>query len=514
MASAPPRTLRPITELDRPRRRPSVTLVIVVLTVAATALRLYRLRFGYAHGIIDYDSGVYFGSSLELVNGQLPYRDFVFVHPPVITILMTPVALLSKAIGTGQAMGIAKILTGLAGAASVPLTGWLVRRRGVLAVAVACGVVAFQGDAVASGYSLLLEPWLVLFCLLGAVLVFDGDEVADGRRLWWGGVLFGIACATKIWAVAPVLAVVLICLPHRRRLVRYLAGVATGFLVPVLPFLVASPGAFVHQVFTVQIFRSSDARTELSQRVIHLFSVAAPNGEAPSTSTAALLAGAIGFVVLLTLVWLRRVRGSTPLERFGVLAAVFVAALFLAPDTFYWHYSAFSTPFLALAATLPLSWLRPRWRRAWAALLVCCVVGLGFTIVHRDLRWYAIRDEFARVDAVVPAGACVVTSMASSTIADNRFFADRADCPVFLDSFGAVLDLTDGQSPSPAALRDPDVRRLWLRLYQRADYLYLKQRVSPTIPSDSALRAYLRDHFHVVPVDVGGRLYARNGLSP
>jgi hypothetical protein len=35
-----------------------------------------------------------------------------------------------------------------------------------------------QPDAITAAHTLLLEPWLNLFCLAGAVLVFDGDRVA------------------------------------------------------------------------------------------------------------------------------------------------------------------------------------------------------------------------------------------------------------------------------------------------------------------------------------------------
>lgn len=503
--SAPPLADRP--PAGERRRR---TVLVVALTVAAAALRLYRLSYGYAHAVVDYDSGVYFGSSLELVNGNLPYRDFVFVHPPVITLLFAPDALLAKAIGTAQGMGIAKIMTALAGAASVPLTGWLVRSRGPLAVGVACGIVAFQVDAVAAGYTLLLEPWLVLFCLFGAVLVFDGDQLASGRRLWWGGLIFGVACATKLWAIAPVLAVALLCVRHRRRLAGYLAGASTGFLVPVLPFLLMAPGAFVHQVFTVQIFRMSTVeRTPIWLRLIHLFSVAAPNGEDPSTAVPALLGGVVVVLLLLGAIWARHVAAATPLERFALLASVLVVALLLAPDTFYWHYAAFAAPFLALAAAAPLHRLKPRPGRVAAVLAVACVAGLAYTMVHRDLRGYGLLDDHRAVDAIVPPGACVVSSTVSATIAQDRFYADGSDCPVLLDSFGVVLDLTDGRSPSDAALREPAIHRLWLRLYRHADYLYLKQRDSPTIPSDPVLRAYLRAHFRVVPIDGGARLYAR-----
>src|SRR5207244_9927681 len=43
-----------------------------------------------------------------------------------------------------------------------------------------------------------------LFCLAGAVAVFDGDRItASTKRLAWGGVLFGFAGAVEAWAIVP-----------------------------------------------------------------------------------------------------------------------------------------------------------------------------------------------------------------------------------------------------------------------------------------------------------------------
>ena len=44
-------------------------------------------------------------------------------------------------------------------------------------------------------------------CLLGALVLFDGDRLAGLRRLAWGGAAFGFAGAIKVWAILPVLVV-------------------------------------------------------------------------------------------------------------------------------------------------------------------------------------------------------------------------------------------------------------------------------------------------------------------
>src|ERR1700729_2786636 len=207
------RSQTPSADSGQPARwaRPEpVTAAIVVLTALAVALRLYQLsRPDYLIGVTEYDDGTDFGSAILLIHGDLPYRDFIMVQPPGITLLMAPVALVTKGLGTAWGMGVGRILTALAGAAAVTMGGLLVRHRGLLAVIVTCGILAVYPPAVQAAHTVLLEPWVVLFCLAGLLAVFDGDRLASTRRLVWGGVAFGFAGAIKVWAILPV-AVILV----------------------------------------------------------------------------------------------------------------------------------------------------------------------------------------------------------------------------------------------------------------------------------------------------------------
>src|SRR5262249_26126821 len=189
-----------------------------------------------------YDDGPYFGSAVRLVHGSLPYRQFVLVQPPGITLLMSPAALLSYLTGTGWGLAIGRILTLLAGTAGGALAGLLVRPPGLPAVLAPCGIMAVYADAVAGGHPVLVEPWLVLFCLAGAVAVFDRDRItASTKRLAWGGVLFGFAGAVEAWAIVPVIVIAALCLPRLKRAAIYAGGGAAGFLIPVLPVPRARP---------------------------------------------------------------------------------------------------------------------------------------------------------------------------------------------------------------------------------------------------------------------------------
>ena len=46
------------------------------------------------------DSGVYLAASIHLIYRSVPYQDFVFVQPPGIMLIMSPVAIISRIFGS------------------------------------------------------------------------------------------------------------------------------------------------------------------------------------------------------------------------------------------------------------------------------------------------------------------------------------------------------------------------------------------------------------------------------
>ena len=78
------------------------TAIVVLAGIVSLALGCYYLSLPHVlSGVLGwnegYDEGVYLGAATRLVNGALPYRDFVLVHPPGIVLLMFPVALVGGA---------------------------------------------------------------------------------------------------------------------------------------------------------------------------------------------------------------------------------------------------------------------------------------------------------------------------------------------------------------------------------------------------------------------------------
>jgi len=75
----------------------SGTAHLVLATAAAVLAGVARLvpvlRGGGLAGLGNYDDGVYYASGTALLNGILPYRDYVFLHPPGIVVMLAPFGL-------------------------------------------------------------------------------------------------------------------------------------------------------------------------------------------------------------------------------------------------------------------------------------------------------------------------------------------------------------------------------------------------------------------------------------
>lgn len=334
----------------------AVPLSIAAATALALLLRLYLLsRPNYLLGVTGYDDGVDFGSALRLVDGTLPYRDYALIQPPGITLLLAPVALLAKLTGSDSGLATARVLTVLVGTADVALVGLLVRHRGALATTLACGLFAVSPDAILASHSVLLEPWLVLFVLVGLLLLFEGDRLTERpSRAALGGTALGFACLVKLWAILPaaVLVVWFLAQPGRRRRRAYLGGLIAAPIAFGLPFVLVAPGGFVRDVILSQLARTDITRVSIPIRLISFTGIRDLN---PSTNFAIVVALAlvtviVGCAVAATVLSRRR---PPPLECFSIAMTAVVIAAFLWPADYYPHYAGFLEPFLVCAIALP-----------------------------------------------------------------------------------------------------------------------------------------------------------------
>ena len=495
-------------------------LIITVATVLGLALRLYQLaRPNYLFGLTGYDDGVDFGSAVRLVNGALPYRDFALVQPPGIALLMAPAGLLAKATGTHVAFAVARIVMACVGAAGALLAGLLVRHRGPLATALACGILAVSPGAILASHSVLLEPWLALFCLAGALAVFEGDDVTtEDRRLAIGGVAFGLAGAVKVWAILPVVVVLAVCWRARghRAALMYVGGVAGAFLVAVLPFAALAPRAFYNDVIVAQLSRVEIARVSIPGRLGSMAGVS----DLSSAATAAVLAGVAiaAFVVVCAVAASLLTRRPPPaLEAFALGTAALIALAFLWPPDYYPHYAGFLAPFLALAVALPAARLvdalappgsRSALVRAGTAVAVLVIAAMAVDQARYEVGLRTV-DPAAAADRHIPPGSCVVTDMVSMTLVADRFTSSHRRCPQLIDSVGTDYALAHGRSALSGAGRSPAVRSTWLAALRRAQFVWLycgppraahcDVSTNRRIPWTNRILTYFAAHFRRLP---------------
>ncbi len=525
--------------------RDPVVLAIAVTTLLAAGLRVYYLsRPGYLLGVTEYDDGPYFGSAVRLVSGVMPYRDFVLVQPPGITLLMVPAALLAKITGTAWGMAAGRILTALASVACVPLMGRLARHRGALSTLVACGVLAVFPDGVSAAHTVLVEPWLVLFCLIGALLMFEGDRLVSRRGLLLGGVAFGFAGVIEAWAIVPVLVLLVLCLagpvPGKSRLSRALpfaGGVAAGFMVPVLPFAAAAPRGFYQSLIVAQVGpRSGAARVPLLSRLtemtglsdirlpVHVNLLFAHFTLSASlvnwTMAAILVALAVGVPAALNLA-----TGEPPatLEWFALGSTELIVVMFLWPVQFHYHFTAFLAPFLGLAIALPLPRLFALRKPGLAALRTLPGIAAGLAVVlllafafiqgrtESRLTPVVAPSAIAQAKRIIPPGSCVVSDSAALLLLAGRFVSDEPGCGVIDDGLGTDLALSHGLTPATGAGDVPAVMRLWNSAFQHAQFVWLTNHSWRRVAWSASGLTYFQHDFKPVLTDsYGDILYRRD----
>jgi alpha-1,2-mannosyltransferase len=347
-------------------------MIVAGMTILSGAILLVQaLAHGHLSGLDEYDDGVYFGSAMQLVHGIMPYRDFGFIQPPFIAVVLSPFALASHFVGTARAFEGARLFIVAIATANTALVGLLLRRRPVAEMIVAMGVMAVYPGAVSSAQTVLLEPVMVCLTLLACVAIFDGgDFTASRRRAIVAGLLLGVAASTKIWAFGPALVVSYLlwrCDRRRqfsRRAERFLLGLAAGFWLICLPFFFGAPQSFLRQVFVTQAVRSGGGYA-FEERLVDLSGVAGPTHVVAPTST---LGGAmVGVCLIGLLAFMAYRRAGRPLgdlEQVALLCAFGVATFLALSPTYYYHYSGFEAPFLALSAGFVSGRLAeplPRW---------------------------------------------------------------------------------------------------------------------------------------------------------
>lgn len=432
---------------------------LAVMAVGAWVLR--ALPFFHRHGAfgypVDYDEGVYFTASALLFQGLLPYRDFIFVHPPGALLLWSPGAALTSLMDAATCFALARWMATFVGAFNVFLVGRLALRTwGPVAGVVAALVYATYPELVIVERGPFLEPVLNLACLaLANLWLQPPGEGRVGPRWLWAGVLCGVAISVKvlggIWLVAALLS-------HpprsawRAQLGLLLVAGATVLLL-VGPFLTASPSRFLGDVLLFQSLRPGDGELDRLGRLHEIFH------ERRLVGVVLALAG----LVLACVRAFKSEAPSRPAERFFAVAYALTVAAFLSSPS-YWnqynaHLAASESVLAGLAASALHAWLSARKRTlAWAVLVLVVVAVPAVTAkrLRQSTRWRAPElVELGRyIRRAVPAEAPLCSFEPAWGLTGGRLPPARPGVPLLVDSYALMLQdaLDSGERfPSTAA---------------------------------------------------------------
>lgn len=475
---------------------------LAVLAVGAWVLRV--LPFFNRHGAfgypVDYDEGVYFTASALLFQGVLPYRDFIFVHPPGSLLLWSPAAALASGWDAASCFVLARWLAASVGALNVFLVGRLALRAwGPVAGVVAALVYATYPELVGVERGPFLEPVLNLACLAMANVWLDASEDGRASRAWLGaGALCGLALSVKVLGGIWLAAALLSRSPRsawRSQLGLALAAGATVLLL-VGPFVAAAPSRFLQDVFLFQSLRPGDGEPDRLARLHDILH------ERRLVGVALALLG-LGVAAVRSL---RASTPSRPTERFFAVAYALTVAAFLASPS-YWnqynaHLAASEAVLAGLGAAAIHGWLlarRWRWAHAVPVLLAVAVPLVSARHLREGLRARApdlpALGRYLRQS--VPADAPVCAFEPAWGLTGGRLPPRLPGAPLVVDSYALMLQdaLASGEpfASTQAAFYSSASQRGILPLLERCHYVVLGWRGAWQLSARS--QQWLRERF-------------------
>lgn len=431
-----------------PARRATWTAALSAIGIVAVAARAYLLRYAQLTGEGNYDDGVHYAGSLALVLGKLPYRDFLFLHPPLILVALTPFAALGEATNESLGFAAARVAWMLLGAFNAIAVARLLRPLGLLSAVVGGLAYALYFPAAYAESTTMLEGLANTF-LLACLLLLTGGR--SRSRLIWAGILLGLVPAVKIWGV--LLVIVVLGWVWARRGVRafgtVLLAAAGSCAAVVAPFFAAAPARMWEMVVAAQLGRPDAVNKPFEDRVWVMLGLF---GAPPDTRLVWGLA-AVAVAVATLALWRARAFELTWLAAALLVATV---SLLLLTPSFFGHYPAvMAVPFaLTLGSAVTLA---PRGghrlRRVGALALLPVVIAWAAADGLHDAAGSTGRDvRFAALASAVEAASGCVTSDDPAALIELDVFGRnvRRGCPVWIDLTGhSYLDDIGGHLPRP-----------------------------------------------------------------
>jgi 4-amino-4-deoxy-L-arabinose transferase-like glycosyltransferase len=309
-----------------------------VVAVVGTAVFVPAAIWRY----VDGDEGYYLLSSEVVMNGALPYRDFMYTQMPLLPYLF---GVWTAAFGeTWLAARLLSVV--LAVALGVLLFDVARRRFGRGLALLGVALYVFSG-LVFAWFPTVKTHAPATFFLFAAFALADRRD-ADKRNAWLAaGLLLALAVETRLIfaAAAPAFAWAALRAARRGKRLRALWPLGAGFglgIAPAVAFFAVDPGRFVFDNVRYHAFRSSEGLIgdfrQKARVAANLLGLGTPDGGVPQFLLLVVAA-------LLALVVLRQLRRPLPLAL--AIAALLGVASFL-PTPTYPQYFVTVVPFLVV----------------------------------------------------------------------------------------------------------------------------------------------------------------------
>jgi hypothetical protein len=440
---------------DDGTRRTGASFRIVVVAIALFDLALR------AEGIVTrqralstarFDEGIYSAAAGGLASGALPYRDFVFLHPPGLVLLLAPLAGLAHAVGSWSDFLVAArwfvVLVALANVVLVTRIAW--RWSGWLAGVVSGVLYASYLPAVHTEGHVMLEPLVTFSVLVCALLWVESPlRARTNRRAALAGGMAAFAILIKLTGVVALVALLLVegvRAPWRQRFLAAGAAAAVAGVV-LLPVLVlAGPSTVFDQVVVTQFRRpgkdvGGGSLPRIVDRIDHLGSYGP--FELGRLGRYGGLMGAALAALLVVWAW----RSNHGMGRFLAIAvATGAVAILTSPD----YYDQYPVPVFAgiavlvgIAAAGVVNAIRIRSRPvypiAMASLALCLIAGVGHTVVSvtEDARRDITNPTALIADAA--RGKCISADLPQVLLALDRLPPRDRTGDRLVDPFGALV---------------------------------------------------------------------------
>jgi alpha-1,2-mannosyltransferase len=404
----------------------------IAIAAIAFVIRLVPvLRGGGLFGIGNYDDGVYYAAATGLVHGQLPYQDFLLLHPPAMPLLLAPFALAAQFTSDGYGFAAARVAWMLLGAINAVLIWKILKPIGGAAALFGGLSYAVFHPAVYSDKSTLLECPATTALLIAILLLqplINSSSLARWK-IFVAGALIGLTITIKVWGVVTLVIVLgwlLLIRRFRAALLVTIGGAASTTLV-CLPFFALAPRTMWNQIVRDQFFRRGGGGRSVLERLDQIAGLGIIGRSYPAAITVAAVAA---LLCCAALAW--RYREA----RLPVLLMLGQGVFLLTTPTWFPHFAGFTAAPVALTVGAAIGCLIDLVRARPAQIAVSLVLA-GALVVYGS-GWATttfgrrLPQEFRTIAATAPG--CVTsddatTLIVSSTLSRNlrhgcRFIAD------------------------------------------------------------------------------------------